>query len=536
MNKGYLKNKNKRTDNPSDLSPSYKHDSEADIGELFISRETNQLSFKKDIGVFDRYSEGTSGDSYKDLGLSSVVDNIDWSQATTQELNLDTNPTLTFENATPGADLNLLLSAGVTQRSVTWPNNVTWSRNLIPTINKATAGGALDESFQIGTGFNYNTTFVKTLSSGKLLVSTGGSSYNGTYPIPSLIRLNANGTIDDTWTNLNWGGMSTEKVIAAVELPNGNILVGGYLENYGDLNTYGNNAIQLLDPNGARINTFAPVVEYPGGSVSVTDFAVQSSGKIIVTGRFETVNGIVGTRGIFRLNADLSVDTSFVVNLDGANFIASAALLSDDSIIIGSYFYNSQINGVGSFNGIAKLTADGAPVGTSFGNLQGGMYGLNISKIAVSSDDKIYVGGSLMIVEGMSYYQNLVKLNTDGTRDTSFDSVGANNPVNSFYIIPSGTLVVLGSSDWDSTYYGGYVVFVKPDGQLDPNIIVQNGGFNSSPRSVTIQGDKLVFVGYFTTYASITSNYIARLTMIPQTKSYTEVNFQYNGVDYIGSF
>lgn len=53
--KGYIKNKDKKTDNYSDVSPSFKHDTEADIGELFWSREELKLSFKKDIGVFVRY-------------------------------------------------------------------------------------------------------------------------------------------------------------------------------------------------------------------------------------------------------------------------------------------------------------------------------------------------------------------------------------------------------------------------------------------------------------------------------------------------
>lgn len=41
----------------SDTMPSFKHDTEAEIGELFFSRETLKLSFKKDIGDFIRYEE-----------------------------------------------------------------------------------------------------------------------------------------------------------------------------------------------------------------------------------------------------------------------------------------------------------------------------------------------------------------------------------------------------------------------------------------------------------------------------------------------
>lgn len=57
MSNGYLKNRNKKTDNVSDVAVSYKHDTEADIGELFWSREAGKLSFKKAIGEFVRYED-----------------------------------------------------------------------------------------------------------------------------------------------------------------------------------------------------------------------------------------------------------------------------------------------------------------------------------------------------------------------------------------------------------------------------------------------------------------------------------------------
>lgn len=54
---GYVRNRSKKKDSFSDITPSLKNDSEADIGELFWSRQVGKLSFKKGIGDFVRYTQ-----------------------------------------------------------------------------------------------------------------------------------------------------------------------------------------------------------------------------------------------------------------------------------------------------------------------------------------------------------------------------------------------------------------------------------------------------------------------------------------------
>lgn len=65
MVQGYIKNRFKKRDDRSDLNPSYKRDTEAQIGELFFSRETGKLSFKKGVNDFVRYVDQTSALPYK---------------------------------------------------------------------------------------------------------------------------------------------------------------------------------------------------------------------------------------------------------------------------------------------------------------------------------------------------------------------------------------------------------------------------------------------------------------------------------------
>lgn len=53
---GYPKNRNKKKDDRTDVMVSLKHDSEAEVGELFFSREAQKMSFKTNIGEFIRYA------------------------------------------------------------------------------------------------------------------------------------------------------------------------------------------------------------------------------------------------------------------------------------------------------------------------------------------------------------------------------------------------------------------------------------------------------------------------------------------------
>lgn len=55
--KGPAGNRFKKRDGALDMMPSFKHDTEADIGELFYSRETLKLSYKKGVGQFVRYED-----------------------------------------------------------------------------------------------------------------------------------------------------------------------------------------------------------------------------------------------------------------------------------------------------------------------------------------------------------------------------------------------------------------------------------------------------------------------------------------------
>src|SRR5207253_1576389 len=94
--------------------------------------------------------------------------------------------------------------------------------------------------------------------------------------------------------------------------------------------------------------------------------ALQPDGKVVIGGPFTTVNG-VSRDNIARLNADGTLDNSFLNGQTGANRIGSVfdlALQLDGKLLIGGDF--TIVNGVAR-NRVARLNADGT-VDTSFGN------------------------------------------------------------------------------------------------------------------------------------------------------------------------
>ena len=113
--------------------------------------------------------------------------------------------------------------------------------------------------------------------------------------------------------------------------------------------------------------------------------AVQSDGRVLIGGNFTTVNGVSRNR-IARLSADGSLDTTFLNGLAGAtSIVQSIAVQPDGRVLIGGEF--TTVNGV-SRNRIARLNADGS-VDTTFLNGLAGASGGGVFSLAVQPDGRV---------------------------------------------------------------------------------------------------------------------------------------------------
>jgi len=152
------------------------------------------------------------------------------------------------------------------------------------------------------------------------------------------------------------------------------------------------------------------------GTGSVYAIAFQSDGKILVGGYFTSWNGTT-VGNIVRLNADGTRDTAFTTNTGtGANsYILSVAIQSDGKILVGGEF--SSWNGT-AVNYIVRLNSDGTR-DTAFTTNTGTGADDYIFSVAIQSDGKILVGGFFGAWNGTTVGR-IVRLNSDGTRDTAF--------------------------------------------------------------------------------------------------------------------
>jgi uncharacterized delta-60 repeat protein len=229
-----------------------------------------------------------------------------------------------------------------------------------------------------------------------------------------------------------------------------------------------------------------------------------SDGKILLGGDFTLYDGTTANR-IIRLNSDGSIDTSFVTGTGFNSTVNTLDVQSNGKIIVGGEFTSYDGN---SYNKIIRLNSDGSidtsfVIGTGFDN--------GISSLDIQSDNKILVVGYFTLYDGTSA-NRIVRLNSDGSIDTSFvTGTGFNGSPYIVSIQSNGQILVGGVfTSYDGNSYNR-IIRLNSDGSVDTSFVIGTG-FDNGPRSITLQADdKILLGGYFTNYDGTTANYIIRL-------------------------
>ena len=201
----------------------------------------------------------------------------------------------------------------------------------------------------------------------------------------------------------------------------------------------------------------------------VTSIAVQPSDqKIVVGGYFTSFNG-KSVSCVVRLNTDGSSDPVFAPNI-GAGVIYAvnsiAIQTSDAKIVIGGLFY-TPFN-ANTANAI-RLNTDGTTDTSFLANL-GASVNAQINVVAIQpTDGKILLSGGFTTFNGTSTYP-VVRLNTDGTRDTSFSTnVGttSNDEIRSLIAQSTGRILLGGVFTTFNTLATSNIVSLNSDGTRD---------------------------------------------------------------------
>ncbi|MDX1953122.1 MAG: Calx-beta domain-containing protein, partial [Verrucomicrobiota bacterium] len=271
-------------------------------------------------------------------------------------------------------------------------------------------------------------------SDGQFLIAGLFSSVDG-INISRAARLNSNGSVDSGF-NLPLGLNGQVSVI--VPQPDGKALIGGMFD---EASAALRNRIARLKSDGTVDIDFDPG---SGADNTVHAIALLDTGKVLIGGAFNSVNGIT-RRGIARLNANGSVDTDFNTGSGANGPVHEILLLADGDILVAGDFT--------SFNNqprvrVARLNSNGS-LDTEFNpgtGPNGVVYAMAYQMATNEVPAGIFIAGDFSSVNGVSR-PRIARLNLNGSLDTRFNpGAGANAAVYDVAVHPrDGRVIIVGA-------------------------------------------------------------------------------------------
>lgn len=365
------------------------------------------------------------------------------------------------------------------------------------------APGDVDLSFDPGSTINGQIHAVAFQSDGKPLIGGNFNTLQGAMR-GGVARLNTNGSTDETFLHGLQGINDFGYVECLAIQSDDKVLIGG---GFHSVNGVARTNIARLNADGSLDGSF--LVQLGGDYGNIENLAVLSNGQIFVVGRFDSLSGVPRTN-IARLNMDGSVDSSFYAELVAEGAPGEAYLMAvqhDGKIVVGGWF--TAVNGTACTN-LARLNANGT-LDTTFTPDLAVEDGPGFpSCLALQSDGKILVGGAFSSVSGV-WRTNIARLNVDGSLDDSFACTNAEPSGDVYRIIPcrDGKMIACGSFTPDGVQWMN-VARLNVDGTLDTSF--RNAFPEGGVTSAAIQNDdKIVVVGEFWKADGAVRRCVARL-------------------------
>jgi uncharacterized delta-60 repeat protein len=351
---------------------------------------------------------------------------------------------------------------------------------------------------------------------GKIVVV--GYSQNGSNDDFAVVRYNTDGSLDTSFsgdgkqtTDIGSGNDAARSVVVQSD---GKIVAAGYAT----IATKRQFAVARYNTDGSLDTSFSGdgIQTTALGSDRDESFSVvlQSDGHIVVAGY--SSNGSNNDFAVVRYTSTGSLDTTFsgdgkqTTSIGSGNDVAySVVLQSNGKIVAAGYSRTGSNDGfaVVRYNTDGSLDTTFDSDGKQTTDLGSGAASYSV---VVQRDDKIVVAG---------YYNNVgnadfavVRYNTDGSLDTTFDSdgkqttaIGSGADVGRSVALQSdGKIVIAGYSN-NGVNDDFAVVRYNTDGSLDTSFDVDGkktiaiGSGNEVAYSVTVQSDgKIVAAGYAT--------------------------------------
>jgi len=349
----------------------------------------------------------------------------------------------------------------------------------------------------------------------KIVIAGRGYIDNGWYP--TLIRMNTDGTLDNTFDSdgIAKGDVphSTSFYAEADALalqPDGKFLYAFHLDFFGQDGL----AVTRFNSDGSIDNDFGSNGTATQLVMTESNYSnsllLQANGKILITGSGQAFDNAPSSMIAVRFDADGQLDQSFAENgifvfNHGTNSrIYDAKQDGDGKIVMAcSSSYSSYWDYV-----IVRLNEDGS-FDETFG--EAGIASFNISDsydspkfLTLREDGSVIVVGYAYSDDGSNMNMAMVSLTSGGVIDTAFGNEGivvtpfgdGDDIAESVTIAPDGKILVAGYHE--DFYFFGAVLRFNANGELDTSFgtdgIVLIDSYSYTIENIKVQGDGRIVV------------------------------------------
>lgn len=332
--------------------------------------------------------------------------------------------------------------------------------------------------------------------SGSIYIGGRITEYNGSYK-PFIVKLDSTGSVDNAF---NFGTDITQT----------QDITGIALDSTGSVYYTGYNLGNLVKKNGVTGATFQILASINASITQANVVLDEASNHVYIGGWFTSIQGRAALYFARLFLNTMTIDTTFdtTTGFDGLEAVQQITLQPNKKVIVGGQFltYKSQ-----PYSRIIRLNSD-ASIDTTFNVGSGFNNTVSRGAIVLQSDGKVIVGGAFTSYSG-SAVNRIARLNTSGSLDTTFNiGSGFGNTVSQLAIQSDGKIVAVGGFTSYSGSTSNCIVRINPDGTRDTTFNIGTG-FNSGVSTVAIQPDGKILAGggFFTSYSGSAVNQLVRL-------------------------
>jgi uncharacterized delta-60 repeat protein len=385
----------------------------------------------------------------------------------------------------------------------------------------------IDLSFSTGTGFTSSNgdpdvRDVALAIDGGYYVVGKFNGYNGT-TAGNIIKLFSDGSVDPYFAPISG---ANERITCVTVLDDGTLMIGGKFSQYDGVQR---NGIARILPTGLLDISFNPGLGALPLTIDNPVLGIEpypGTNKLIVFGEFHSYNTEPGGK-IVRINADGSQDFTFDTPTFYQGTVVALDVQPDGKVVFGAE--NLWLTPFGGSVEFARLLADGS-WDMGFEQIS---YGVTpVSEWRQVRHVEVLPSGKVVALTSRNLNGEVVRFNSDGTRDPSFYSLsGALDAVGFHWwtdleVLADGRILVLGEFTNFNGAARNRIVRLTADGFIDPSFD-PGSGFNSMNYwygSILVQPDgKVVCGGEFDTYQGYARHNLVRIGTGLAVRLFTDV-------------